>query len=230
MGDVHIPYHDRNTVEQAVKFAKKQKAVGILLNGDILDAHHLSRFVKCPKDPTYSEEIKRGRQFLKYLRDRFPKATIIFRDGNHDERLYTYLMTKAPELYDLDVLTMEALLQFQEHGIEHVTDRRVVRIGHLNTIHGHEYPFSNNPVNPARGLFLRAKSVAICSHFHQSSEHHEKNITGKPEAAWSIGCCCQLTPYYFPLNKWNHGFAMVKLAENQDFEVLNKRLLGGEVV
>lgn len=231
LSDVHLPFHDATTVELAVVQAKRHQVEGVFLNGDILDFHALSRFDRSPDDPRYVAEVKAGRQLLAWLRQRLPKARIVYKEGNHEERLFTFLCNRAPELFGLDVLTVPNLLDFAQHGVEHVTDRRVVRLGRLNVIHGHEYrPTITAPVNPARGLFLRAKSVALCGHFHQTSEHHEPTITGKPQGAWSTGCACNLSPFYLPLNKWNHGFALVHAAGQGDFEVLNRRVLNGEVV
>ncbi len=232
LSDIHIPYHDKTVVELAISEAAKRKVEGVLLNGDTMDCHELSRFDKSPDDPRYPEEVVLGREFLTYLRYRLPNARIVWKDGNHEERLQSYLMMRAPALFGLDVLTVPSLLKFSDYGIEYVTDKKVVRMGRLNAVHGHEYrPGITTPVNPARGLFLRAKSVAICSHFHQTSEHHEPTITGTPQAAWSIGCACQLNPLYMPLNKWNHGFALVNIERKRDlFSVQNYRVVDGELV
>lgn len=230
LADTHLPFYDRKTVLSAVGEAKKQRVSGVLLNGDILDSHELSRWDRTPDDPRYPEEIEMGRRFLQWLRGELPKARIIWKDGNHEQRLANYLCRRAPALFGLDVLTIPGLLHFDRYSLEYVTDKRVIRVGKLNVIHGHEYPHSSNPVNPARGLFLRAKSVAICSHFHQTSEHHEPTITGKPQGAWSIGCACDLQPLYMPLNRWNLGFAMVRIDSHGDFEVRNLRVMDGKVI
>jgi predicted phosphodiesterase len=231
LGDTHIPFHDRQTIELAFAEARRRRAVGVILNGDVLDSHGLSRFDKSPDDPRYRDEIEMGRQFLAYVRCRLPKAHVVFKSGNHEARLLTYLKRQASALFGLDVLTLPSLLEMQRHGVEHVDDMRVIRLGKLHVVHGHEYrPGIQAPVNPARGLFLRAKSVALCSHFHQTSEHHEPTIAGKPQGAWSIGCACQLNPQYMPLNRWNLGYAMVQLASRGDFSVRNLRVIDGAVV
>ncbi len=231
LSDVHLPFHDRQAVELAVRRAKKAGARGVLLNGDILDCHSLSRFERSPDDPRYVSEIEMGREFLAWLRHMLPRAEIVWKDGNHEERLYSYLCGKAPELFGLDSLTLPNLLRMPRHGVEHVSDRRVIELGKLHVIHGHEYrPTISAPVNPARGLFLRAKSVALCGHHHQTSEHHEPTIAGKPQGAWSVGCLCGLSPRYMPLNRWNLGFALVHLGVDGTFEVRNLRVLGGKVV
>lgn len=230
--DLHLPFHDKRVVELAIDEAVGQGVEGVLLNGDVLDAHQLSKFDRRPDDVRFVEEIRQGRQFLAYLRQRLgPKPRIVYKLGNHDERLLLYLCRKAPELFGLDVLELSYLLRFAEYGIEEVADRRVVLLGRLHAVHGHEYqPSISVPVNPARGLFLRAKGNALCGHWHQTSEHHEPTISGKPQGCWSTGCCCQLSPPYSPLSRWNHGWATVTVGRGGQFSVQNRRVIGGEIV
>lgn len=231
LSDVHLPFHDRPTVEAAVAAARKRRVAGVLLNGDILDFHELSRWDKSPDDPRYVAEVTAGREFLAWLRHRLPGAVIVYKIGNHEARLRSYLIQKAPALFGLDVLTVPGLLQFADHGVELVEDLQLIQAGKLHVLHGHEYrPMIQTPVNPARGLFLRAKSVAICGHFHQTSEHHEPNIAGKPQGAWSVGCACNLSPPYMSLNRWNNGFALVHFDRGGEFSVENKRVMNGSVV
>jgi hypothetical protein len=70
----------------------------------------------------------------------------------------------------------------------------------------------------------------MCGHFHRTSEHHERNIRGRAEASWSVGCACDLSPRYAPLTNWNHGFAFVTLETDGSFHVESKRVLDGKVV
>lgn len=231
LGDCHIPFHDKPTLELAVAEAERRNVKGVLLNGDILDYHQLSRFDKTPDDPRYVVEVQAGRQFFAYLRYKFPKAKLVYKEGNHEERLIKYITRNAEALFGLDVLKPQHFLHLDRHGIEYVTDKEVVHLGKLHVIHGHEYlPGIQAPVNPARGLFLRAKGNAMCNHFHQTSEHHEPTISGKPQGCWSLGCCCQLNPLYMKLNKWNLGFAFVEVGKQGGFSVDNKRVIEGEIV
>ena len=48
-------------------------------------------------------------------------------------------------------------------------------------------------------------------------------------ACWSTGCLCDLHPRYMPLNKWNHGFAIVDLDTAGGFSVRNFRIIDGKV-
>jgi len=107
-----------------------------------------------------------------------------------------------------------------------------MKLNGLNGIHGHEYIGGiSAPVNVARGLYLRGKVSAFQGHNHATSEHSETDMNGKIVTTWSIGCLSELHPDYMPLNKWNHGFAMVDLDHNgDDYEFKNKRIYNGKVL
>ncbi|MEB3270006.1 MAG: hypothetical protein VKJ09_15805, partial [Leptolyngbya sp.] len=54
-GDIHLPCHDRTVIELAVRQAKRDGAVGVILNGDVMDCHELSSHDKDPSMPRYVE-------------------------------------------------------------------------------------------------------------------------------------------------------------------------------
>jgi hypothetical protein len=107
-----------------------------------------------------------------------------------------------------------------------------MKLNKLNGIHGHEYKGGiSAPVNIARGLYLRGKVSAFQGHNHSTSEHSETDMNGEITTTWSIGCLSELHPAYCPLNKWNHGCAIVDLDENGiDYEMRNKRIRKGKVL
>lgn len=231
LSDIHAPYHDRNTIELAVAEAKRRGVVGVILNGDTLDSHEISRHDKDPSAPRYVEEVEIGKKLLAWVRNQLPRARLVLKEGNHEERLGAYIIGRAPALFGLEGIDLPSLLHMRDYGAEWVTGRRVIALGKLNVIHGHEFPGGcTSPVNPARGLYLKARSVAVCGHHHQTSEHHARNIRGHAEAAWSLGCACFLSPKYMPLNNWNHGFALAEVAADGSFAVSNKRVFGGKMV
>lgn len=231
LSDIHAPYHDRTTLELAVGEARRRGAVGVILNGDTLDSHEVSRHDRDPSAPRYVEEVEVVKRLLAWLRGQLPRAELVAKEGNHEERLQRYIVGRAPALFGLEGIDLPSLLKLRDVGCEWVGDRRPVALGKLNVIHGHEYPGgAASPVNPARGLYLKARSVALCGHHHQTSEHHARDIRGQAEAAWSVGCACFLHPAYMPLNNWNLGFALVEVASDGTFRVENRRVLGGKVV
>lgn len=151
------------------------------------------------------------------------------------------MMVKAPQIFDLDILNLPEMftgvghkhmnLDFSKLNINFQTcHKQTVRLGNLNVIHGHELGTSViSPVNIARGLFLKAKTSAICGHHHQVSEHTEPNLNGKITTCWSAGTLGELHPKYMPNNKWSHGFTHV-IWDEETFTVKNYRILNGKIL
>ena len=229
--DIHLPYHSKEALMTSVDYAKAHYNPDlIVLNGDVADYYELSKFSKDPRARRWADEIKLQRRFFVWIRGEFPKARIVYKLGNHDERYEAYLIRNCAELVGLDTFDIANVLELKQAGIELVRDKRPIRLGDLNLIHGHEYRFAiTNPVNPARGLFLKAKAYAMCSHFHQKSEHSENNIEGKTIGTWSTGCLCELHPAYMPINNWSHGFAFVEVFNTNKFHVENKKVSHSKV-
>ena len=137
-------------------------------------------------------------------------------------------MAKALEMEFGQSLGFAQFLHLEEHGITYIPDNQQIKAGKLNIIHGHEFGGSFfNPVNAARGLFMRAKASVLAGHNHQTSEHQEGNINGDAIACWSTGCLCELAPEYrpFAFTKWNLGGAWVEVYEDGSFMVDNFRII-----
>lgn len=231
LSDIHIPYHSIEALTAAFNFAKKENPDTILLNGDTIDFFQLSRFVKDPKARSFAFELNAFRQFFEALDKAFPKAKKIFKLGNHEERYNHYLYMKAGELDGVEEFKLEEIIKARAEGIEVVGEKRIIKAGDLNIIHGHEFGGSVfSPVNIARGLFLKAKVSAMQGHNHQTSEHTESDMNQRITTTWSLGCLCELHPAYLPINKWNHGFAMVDIGTDGTFEVRNKRIHKGSIL
>jgi predicted phosphodiesterase len=230
ISDVHLPYHDKTTIERWLDDCERMGARALLFNGDLFDFYQLSSFVRDPSAPRMKAEIEKGRQLLAYVRSRFPRARVVVKEGNHDERLRNYLATRAPELFDLPELHLPSLVGADKLGIEWVADKRVVMLGKLPVIHGHEYR-GGGGVMPARWLYLRTGESAMVGHFHQPTTYTFRTVTGKEVGMWSLGCACFLSPLYAPLNQWSHGWGMVEVAQDRTYHVHNRRLLkNGQVV
>lgn len=230
LNDIHLPYHDRPALVTALREGRKSHPDHVLLNGDTIDCHAISRWEKDPRQRDFKHELQVTRDFLETVRGMFPRARIIYKLGNHEERFESYMFAKAPEMLGVDDFELSSLLRLDKCGIEVVKEKRPIRLGHLNLLHGHEYRFAmSNPVNAARGLFLRCKAFAMCGHFHQASQHSEKNVEQKQVATWSVGCLCQLHQDYAPLNNWTHGFAFVRVDNAGKFEVENRFISNGRV-
>ena len=229
LSDIHIPYHSIDALSCTFDYAKKEKPDAILLNGDTLDFFGLSRFAKDPKARSFAHELKTFKEFMDVLKKTF-NAKIYFKIGNHEERYFHFLWMKAHEIVGVEEFELENIIKSRAEGIEIIKDKRIMKAGDLNIIHGHEFGGSVfSPVNIARGLFLKGKVSAMQGHNHSTSEHTESNMNGEITTTWSLGCLSELHPAYLPINKWNWGFAIIDI-DGQDFEVRNKRIYKGKVL
>jgi hypothetical protein len=230
MADVHIPFYDKSATISAIEYGVSRNADTIILMGDIADCFSVSFWETDPRRRDFPGEIKSVKEFLSVVRKKFKSARITYKLGNHEDRLERYMSVKAPELLGVPEFSFENLFGLRDLQMDLVGDNRPLRLGNLNMIHGHEYKFAiSNPVNPARGLFLRGKSHAACFHFHQTSQHSEKSLEQKVVSTWSGGALCDLHPSYRPLNNWNHGFMFIEVDKNGAFQVENLRIVHGSV-
>ena len=226
--DMHIPYHDVQALTIALDYARERNITTVLINGDAIDFHQLSYFLKDPRKRHVKDELDALIAVLWVIRKTFPQAKIIYKKGNHEERLDNYMMTKAPEL--LDVINWELSNYIpQDLGIEWVGEKRVIKAGHLNILHGHELKINSINVNPARTTFLKTYESTIIGHSHRTSEHTENTLKGDIVTCWSVGALCWLHPHWTPLNSWNQGFATITVDEGGGFNVKNRRIVEGEV-
>lgn len=230
LNDIHFPYQDNEALTAALNYAKKEKPDFIFLNGDIIDVHSLSYFMKDPRKKRFSEELQLLADFVTELDKQF-KCKIYFKFGNHEERYDNFLFQKAHELLGVEEFSLEAIVKKRIPKIEIIGARRSVIIAGLPFIHGHEFGRGMMaPVNAARGLFLQAKHSCVKGDCHSTSEHVEKDIMDKMITTWSVGCLCGLTPFFAVRNKWNHGFAMIDILGDKKYKFRNFRIFNGEVL
>jgi len=230
LSDIHLPYHNLEALTEAITAMKRESVDAVLLNGDTIDCHSLSRFMKDPKKRDFKYEIDTLKAFFEKL-DEILKCKIYFKIGNHEARYEHFLMQKAHELKGIEDFEFTNIIKAREKGIEVIESNRYMKMNGLNGIHGHEYFGITSPVNIARGLYMKGKTSAFQGHNHQTSEHTETDMNGNITTTWSIGCLSELHPSYMPLNKWNHGYAWVELDENGiDYKFHNKRIYKGKTL
>lgn len=230
ISDIHAPYHDPEAIELALNYGVEHKANTVLINGDLIDFYMLSRFEKDVRKRSVKYEIDCVRDILKYIRYKFPLATIVYYLGNHDHRFNKYMVQKAPELLDIEEFNLYSLLKCAENNIILLDNNRGTKIGKLNVRHGHEF-YGSGGVFPARAYFLKAKDNILVSHVHRTSEYTTPNINKKISGGFSIGCLSDLDPDYSPNCEYNLGFAMVTILDKEgNFRVENKRIINGTVL
>ena len=230
-GDVHIPFHDNTALETMFTKFEEEDVDSILINGDLLDFYQLSFHEKDPRVVHFKDEIEAGKEFLAYIRERFPDIPIYYITGNHEHRFERYLRIKASELLDMDEFRLDVILQVAAHRIEFIPFRSKVIFGDYTIEHGDKIPGAGGVV-PARTLLMRLKSNSIVNHFHKSSESSQRVYgPGEPTSikAYSLGCMCDLAPEYMEINEWNHGFAIMKRIKDK-VSVTNYKIEGNTIL
>jgi len=237
LSDLHLPYHDSQAIETAVSEGKRRNADTVVINGDLLDFHQGSTYERDPEKRDQVAEIETGAEFMLWLRSQFPKARIIYKAGNHDERWDRYIWRNAPVLWQVKSLRLDAMLSQaiadkvgkDRTRFEFVTDQRPVMLGGLAVFHGHELPMGASAVNPARGLYLKTGATVLIGHGHRTSQHTQYTWDKREIACWSTGALCDLNPEYARINSWSHGAAFVSVAADGEFNVTNFRIVDGKV-
>ena len=229
ISDLHFPYQDNKAITAALKHGLKEQVNCILINGDLLDFAGISRHEKDWRQRSVFEEFESVREFLRMLRKTFPKAKIVFKEGNHCERWEKYLYLKAPEIFDDSEFTLESRLQLASLKIDIVKDKLPIKIGKLTVLHGHELQ-GGGGVNPARATFLKTLKSVIIGHVHRTSIHSEPRMDGEVINVQSVGCLCGMYPMFSRINKWNQGFAYVELnIKTGEYLIHNKIIIKGKV-
>lgn len=229
LSDIHVPYHDKRAVEAAVAELKRRKPDVVYLNGDTADFYGISRHQKDPRKVNVAHELESVRQLLFWIRSQFKRARIVYKIGNHDDRMERYLASNAPVLLGVSEFELDHLLKFKDMGIERVDSLQFAYAGKLPILHGHELP-KGGGVNPARWAFLKAAQTIMIGHFHRTSEHTDATgLSRKVTVCHSTGCLCDLNPDYASVNQWNHGFAVVELDAKNNHRTSNLKIIDGEV-
>lgn len=229
ISDLHVPFHDQVSIAITVEKLQKLKIDCLLLNGDYGDWYSISRWLKDPRKRDLKAELTAQQEGLKYLRQKFKKARIVYKNGNHEDRWEHYIWNHAPEISEFENVQLPVVLGLEDLGIEHVKNERPILAGDLSIFHGHEIPGGGGQ-NPAKSSFAKLGTQCLVGHSHRTSAHIEQDWKKQRRLSYSTGCLCDLSPQYARINKWNHGFAVVKTASKGQFEVTNFAIHNGEAV
>lgn len=227
LSDVHIPYHNMEALEVAFSELKKviKKDDAILLNGDIIDCHRLSRWAKDPKKRDFKAEVDMLKQFFASLEKTFG-CRIIYKLGNHEDRYQRFLYEKASEISGIEDFEFFNLIKARERNIQMVEANRFMKFGSIIGIHGHEFMGNGSGDLIARGLYMKGSVNAFQGHNHRTDNYIRRNpFTGETTCTYSIGCLSELHPSYNVLQRypWNYGYAWMEI-DGDKFTFHNKHL------
>jgi hypothetical protein len=119
LSDPHYPFHHERAFEVVLGLANYIKPTEIVVNGDCFDFAQIGHYIKDPfAHQSMWSDIQAGkRDILARIDAASPLSVKRFIVGNHEEgRWKNYLFSKCPEIADVPMLTMEAMLGLTEMG------------------------------------------------------------------------------------------------------------------
>lgn len=235
LNDIHIPKHNKKAVFSALKAINLIKPDGVVLNGDIMDCGTFSRhdIYSPPKchwtDSQFYEasmsEYEETNAFLDRLFAVSPKSEKIFLYGNHEMWVKDFI-SKSPEIRK-NRFSLEDRLFLKERGFTIYSYNDFIQLGKLKVTHG-IYTCQNH----ARKHLVEIGSSILYGHLHNLEVASKTTPDKISHMAWANGCLCDLNPEYLrnrPQN-WNHGFAIVYVWPNREFQVDLIRIQNGRCV
>lgn len=229
IGDLHIKYFHKESLNTALVRGIDRKIDFIYLNGDIIDFYGLSVFNKDKTRQFIKPEIDLTVNVLKEIRKAFPNVQIFYKLGNHEDRLINFIWNKSPELTGLKCLNIESLLCFEELEIKKIESGQIAKVGKLFVAHGHEFKGTSNQVNTARNIRLKAGKNILQGHWHRTNDDFSTSIDGEVVGSYTVGCLSELNPQYAPFNQWNHGFAEIQIDKYGNYILDNRKIINGKI-
>lgn len=215
-GDLHIPFVDKRLLRLFFSFLDDFKPDRLIIDGDLVDFWEISKFSKVPRWGKHlRDEIDEVKDLLKEFRQHLPKAQIELIEGNHEFRLRSYLMRQAPELYELEGMSLEEQLHLLELGINwhpvksgasHFIDNYIkvgkLYVGHFNSVSQHAGYTAKNIVDK--------KGISILQgHTHRHGVNVRRFADGRQVIGVENFCMCSLTPDYMADPNWQSGWSVV---------------------
>ena len=160
IGDMHIPYHHKDSMAFLRALKKKYKGFDLVVNiGDELDQHAISMHDSDPDLPSAGDELKLAKTHIKELEKIFPDMTLV--DSNHSSLVYRRALKYGlPKAYlkhyneflgvgpawkwvqDLTVTLNDGSRCFFTHGMSANVLQIAQRYG-MNTVQGHYHSKSS---------------------------------------------------------------------------------------
>jgi predicted phosphodiesterase len=222
LSDIHIPYHCTKSLTIALDYGrdKENKINCILLNGDVIDFHRISRHETDMRKRSTVQEFEAADLFLYKLRLAFPDIHIYWLKGNHDMRWEKYLQQYATQIWDDNYFSLESRLKLKEKNISIIPDNVLVMAGKLLITHGHH--LIKGGMHPAKRALAKAGQSVIMSHLHRRDYYKKRNATKtEEEEGYVTGCLCELSPDYNVISDSENGFAHISIDKGGIFSVKN---------
>lgn len=170
LSDLHVPYHSKEVLEDAVRRAVKAGVTRFLIAGDFLDANQFSRRGQQKGfQPSAQEDVKDGRTVFKWLLQHMDGGEVIM--GNHDAWFESYMAGHfdpefiLPSMYECD----QRITFSRYEQCELVSGGKEYRV-----LHGANYS-AENPLGVAKKLAAKFLQNIIMGHQHHPEQGRDRS-------------------------------------------------------
>ncbi len=241
--DTHRPFYNRKAYNLMLEVALYLGVHEVVLLGDYCDFYSVSRFVRHPKVGTLLvEEVESVRTGLDELDRLFPQAKKVYLSGNHEARLETYLVDRAPGLFG--VTECRTLFQLEQRPlwtwIEFSRGQQYQVLG--SPLRAFHRPLASTP----KGHIARSLVSSVYGDIHKIEESRAVGLDGQHYVAfcpgWLGDVSSRVFDYMPSVPQWQLGFALVEIDvasgsknPSQDFYTTiveiknNKAIVGGKI-
>ena len=204
--DFHVPFHDRKRVQKFLSVLKSEKPDAVVLLGDVVDYYSLSRFLKIDQSVSLKREINTTKLLLSRINACISKETkVYYIAGNHEQRLEKYLLTKAPELYGIESLTVPGMLGLSTFKIKYVDYNDDLKIDGVVYRHG-DFVRKKSGMTAHAHLESYGENIVI-GHCHRLALVH-RIVGTRFQFGMETGCLCQKLDYVHRPD-WCRGYGIV---------------------
>lgn len=220
--DTHFPFHDPSAVSCLYAIANDIWPSQLVMQGDLIDLWQISNHRPPLETKLKADQIdiqnglNQSMEHLATMRTLAQadcKRTILF--GNHEDRFDRLLadMQLNPKMMALmripkiqEILNLDYILGLSDEGWSvhsYLEGDRYLLHDRLLCIHG----YRSNVYSSKSHLQDYGKSV-IFGHSHRIQSWTSRDLRGT-DAAWNMGCLCDLNPHWRSRPNWHQGFAVV---------------------
>jgi len=179
--DVHVPFHDKRAWNLILKVQRILKPALTVQLGDFGDLYNASRHSRRPGGPliTLKEERTACRHEWRRLED--TSNELWFLGGNHDIRVSSNLLNKAPEMADC-FGDIREFYNF-DTAVTSFPYQQLVHIGKVALVHD----VGKSGANATRDGLNSAQHCLINGHTHRLEMLYGGNIMGERHFSMSCG-------------------------------------------
>lgn len=209
--DEHVPFHDMQAIELAMKICSDFDPDILPAGSDGMDHYSISKYDKDPgrlKAGGLQDEIDIWKSIERGWNQAAPNAERLMILGNHEERLTKYIW-KHPELHGLDALSVKNLYGLDGLGIKQAPNNEIVV---FNTLFHHGERVSKYSAYTAKAELedLAYGMDSITGHTHRGGIHFRTTVHGIRQSIEGF-CLCDLEPPYMTRPNWQQGVVLAEI-------------------